>query len=51
MTMEFVALFVAILIVGENMDAGFKITWIIIILAFPIFGISIYLLLGNFINA
>lgn len=47
MAMEFVALFVAILIVGEKMDAGFKITWIILILAFPIFGISIYLLFGN----
>ncbi len=45
--MRVLAIILAFFIIGDDIDAGFKITWIVIILAMPIFGTGVYVILGN----
>ena len=42
-----VALAVALRIYGRHMNAAFKMPWIILVLAFPVLGVCVYLLLGR----
>lgn len=42
-----VALCVAFYIYGKDMNAGFKLPWIIVILALPLFGVCLYFLFGR----
>lgn len=42
-----IAFIVVFYLVGLDMDAGFKITWIIIILSMPIIGLGIFIMIGN----
>ena len=41
------ALCVAFYIYGKDMNAGFKLPWIIVILAFPVLGLCLYFLFGR----
>jgi cardiolipin synthase len=42
-----IAIFVVIYIINRNANPSYKIAWIVPILIFPLFGVSIYLLYGN----
>ncbi|MBE6654920.1 MAG: cardiolipin synthase [Ruminococcaceae bacterium] len=42
-----ISIFVAIYIINRNANPSYKIAWIVPILIFPLFGVSIYLLYGN----
>lgn len=44
---SFLALCVAFYIYGKDMNAGFKLPWIIAILAFPVLGLCLYFLFGR----
>ena len=41
------ALIVALYVFGQNMNSAFKFPWLILILAFPIIGLSLYFLTGH----
>lgn len=41
------ALIVALYVFGQNMNSAFKFPWLILILAFPIVGLSLYFLTGH----
>ena len=41
------ALIVALYVFGQNMNSAFKFPWLILILAFPILGLSLYFLTGH----
>ena len=42
-----IALIVALYVFGQNMNSAFKFPWLILILAFPIVGLSLYFLTGH----
>lgn len=42
-----IAIFVVIYIINRNANPSYKIAWIVPVLLFPLFGVSIYLLYGN----
>ena len=41
------ALIVVLLIYGRNMNAAFKMSWMVLILVFPVWGICLYLMFGH----
>lgn len=42
-----IALIVALLLFGKSMNSAFKLTWMLLILAFPLFGLMLYFLTGH----
>lgn len=44
---EYVGLVLALMIMNSDMNPSYKIAWIVVILAFPIFGVMFYIFFGN----
>ena len=45
--MRVIAVIIALLIIGSDMEDGFKISWIIFVLALPVVGVGFILFVGN----
>lgn len=42
-----IAILVALFLFGKNMNSAFKLSWMLLILAFPLFGLMLYFLTGH----